>query len=226
MRFVVCHTCKYVVQVGGDQQEVLSLLSSMESYPCITPLCRGRMVSIAMSKIPSGYTMREVPVRGFFRAIHGFGSGTGDPASLKRLKELLLTQRVVDIHAEPVGQPERVILRELVLENGTRLHFEASAKGACVYYIEEPGPSCVEVVENELAAAAATEGCDSNREEARRAPQAEPVPVTGSEGVSGPARTSELPDSERMSAVSEAGGVPTGVVPGRTPTGADSNVRV
>jgi hypothetical protein len=183
------------------------------------------MVAVAMTKIAPGYTVHEIPVRGFFRSINGFGPGTGDPASLKRLKELLLSQRVVDLVAEPVGQPERVILKELILESGTRLHFETSARGACVYYIEEPGPSCVEVVEHELANATA-ESSNPNREEAGRAPQAEPVDGESTEGVADDHRAAELPDSERVSAVSEASGVPAGSVPGHTQPSADSNVRM
>jgi len=226
VRFVVCHTCKHVVQVGGDPEEVATLLGSKDSYPCITPLCRGRMQGIAMTKAPQGYVVEEVPVRGFFRAIHGFGPGTGDPASLKRLKELLLTQRVVDLSAESVGQPERVILRELVLENGTRLHFETSARGACVYYIEEPGPSCMEVVENELAAAAASESCNTNREEVGRAPQAESLGSESPQRNPNQSRASELSESECVSSVSETGGVPAGSNAGCAQPGADPNVRV
>lgn len=225
MRFVACHTCKCAVQVGGDLEEIQHLLGSMESFPCITPLCRGRMVTIPPARIPRSYSLQEVPIRGFFRAINGFGPGVGDPASLKRFRELMLSQRVVDVVAEPIGQPERVIVRELVLESGIRLHFETSAKGACVYYIEEPGPSCVEVVEHELAAAA-SEGADSNREEVGRAPQAGPDRGPAAEGSDDKSRASELPDSERVSSVPETGGVRTGVVSGCTQPGADSDVRV
>lgn len=229
MRFVVCHTCQHVVQIGGDLQEVSGLLAGMESFACITPLCRGRMVAVIPSQIPMNYTRSEIPIRGFYRAIHGFGPGIGDPASLKRLRELLLTLRVVDMRAEPVGQPERVILRELILENGTRLHFETSARGACVYYIEEPGPSCVEVVENELSASAVTEVGNSNREEAGRATEDQPEnrvrEVSG--GVfSEPTGTPELPDTRGVSFVSEAGFLSSSVVPRCPQSGADKNLRV
>lgn len=137
MRFVACQACETAVQVGGNPEEVAQLLGSQASFPCITPCCRGRMVAIPPVKIPQGYAYREVPLRGFFSAVHGVGSGEGAPASLKRLRELLLSQRVVDLLAEPVGQPERVVVREMILESGVHLHFEASARGACIYYIEE-----------------------------------------------------------------------------------------
>lgn len=225
MRFVICHTCKHVVQVGGNLEEIQNLLGSTENYPCITALCQGRMQAVAPARIPAGYQLQEVPIRGFFRAIHGFGPGNGDPASLKRFRELMLSQRVVDVVAEPIGQPERVIIRELVLESGIRLHFETSAKGACVYYIEEPGPSCVEVVEHELAAAA-SEGGDSNREEAGRAPQAGPDRGQTAKGPDDHSRASELPNSECVSSMPETGGVRIGVVSGCAPTGTDPNVRV
>lgn len=225
MRFVVCHTCKSAVQIGGEPQEVMGLLGATENFPCITPLCSGRMAATAPAKIPPGYSFNEVPIRGFFRAINGFGPGTGDPASFARLKELLLSQRVVEIRGEPIGTPQRVILRELVLEGGARLHFETSAKGACVYYIEEPGPSCVEVVENELAAAA-SEGHDPGREETGRAPQTEPVSGKSPEGPVDQPGAPELPNSERLPPVPEAGDVPAGVVPGYPDFGTDPRVRM
>jgi hypothetical protein len=229
VRFVVCHTCKNVVQIGGDPLEVSDLLGISESFACVTPLCRGRMTPVIPSQIPMNYVRSEIPIRGFYRAIYGFGSGVGDPASLKRLRELLLTQRVVDLRAEPVGQPERVILRELVLENGTRLHFETSARGACVYYIEEPGPTCVEVVENELSADAVTESGNSYREEARRATEAQlegGVREGNRSVICSPTGAPELPDTGSLSLVSEAGLLPSSVISGRTQPSVDSDLRM
>jgi len=216
VRVVICHSCKRIVQVGGDLEEVSQLLGAQESFPCITALCSGRMLSGNYAEY--GYPISEVPLRGFYRAINGFGTGTGDPASLKRLREVLLTKRVVDLKAESVGQPERVIIRELVLEDGTRLHFETSAKGACIYYIEERGPSCVEVVENELVAETNAEGRDADREEGGRAAEADPradevpVDVAGSTDVA----AAEQPDS---------GGVPSVPTSDRVPESGDTGDR-
>jgi len=226
VRFVACHTCRHAVQVGGDELEIASLLNEATSFPCITPLCRGRMQAVAPAKIP-GYPVLDIPVRNFFRAVHGFGLGIGDPASLKRLRELLLSQRVVDLRAEPIGQPERVILRELILESGVRLHFETSAHGACVYYIEEPGLSCVEVVENDFFANSASESGDTNREEVGRAPQTDlesSLREVSDRGVSDPARASELPDTRGVSFVPEAGFLSSGSVSGCAEPGIDKDM--
>ena len=180
MRFVVCHDCQRGVQIGGPPEEVASLISTQNNFPCITPLCTGRMKHCRTIDIPPEYSLEEIPVQGFFRAIHGFGSGVGAPASYRKARELLLTKKVVDLVAEPTGQPERVIVRQLVLEDGTRMHFEASAKGACLYYIEERGPTCREVVERELSSSPNPESAHSNGEEGRRAAVQQPVP--GHEG--------------------------------------------
>lgn len=193
MRVVVCHSCKTIVHIGGDLEEIQSLLLSCQSFECITPGCSGVMLSSPPAKAGEDYTIDEIPVRGFYRAIHGFGPGKGDPASLDRLKELLLAKRVVDLVAFPVGQPERVIVKEMVLEDGTRLHFETSARGACIYYIEEVGPSCLEVVENELASESNLEGSNSNREETGRASEADASDSSEAGRVTG---TTDAPATE------------------------------
>jgi len=179
VRFVVCHTCRQTVQVGGPPEEVAHLIQDQKNFPCITPLCGGRMEECRALDLPPDYERREIPIQGFFRAIHGFGSGEGAPASFQRARDLLLTQKIVELVGEPVGQPERVIIRQLVLDNGTKLHFEASARGACLYYIEERGPSCREVVEHELSLSPNPASGDSNREEAGRALERRPEASSG-----------------------------------------------
>jgi hypothetical protein len=174
------------------------------------------MVSRPASQELSGFTVSEIPIRAFFRAINGFGRGEGDPASLERLQELLTSQKIVGVKANAVGQPERVIIREMILENGTRLHFEASARGACIYYIEEPGPSCVEVVENVLD----SQSSDPDREEAGRDPEAAPRDVEAAE-VS--ADSSNHPSTEQSSAGGMSGLQPADHVRGSNHPGDGSN---
>lgn len=210
MRLVICDICKRVIQIGGDHEEITYLLGNQDSYPCVTPLCRGRMTRTQPYAVPSGYRVSTLPINAFFRAIHGFGPGKGDPASLKRLRELMLSEKIVDLVAEPIGQPERVILRTIVLKNGTRIHLETSAKGACVYYIEEPSPSCLEVVENDISADTDLEGCDPDREKTRRATQAESedsLRQASNSVVGDSAGAAELSNSRGMPSLPEAGGV-------------------
>ena len=174
---VYCDICMAYYVVGGQREEIEQLLNLpewKESFPCITPLCGGRLIRAKglAGRPVTHYQGGEIPVRNFYRAALGFGTGLGAPASLERLRKILLEQNIVQVVAEPVGQPERVILKCLVMDNGTRLHLDASSRGACVYYIEEPGKSCLEVVEDEIRAGAAAEGSPENREEAGRAPEA------------------------------------------------------
>lgn len=215
MRIVSCHTCQKSYQIGGNIEEVTALLGPAGlMYQCITPLCGGRM---EMHKAASSvYPMIEVPVREFYRAIHGFG-WNGNPASAQKFREVLLNKKIVDMTVEPVGQPERVIVRQLVLEDGTRMHFESSGRGACCYYIEEPGgPTCTEVVENELRNSRDTQAADGsssqNREEGGRGAQVADETATsyglrrypGASTTPGP---HELPNPGRVPPVSETGDV-------------------
>jgi len=169
MRFARCDSCRVQVQIGGEPAEIDGLLKQERVLSCITPFCSAVMK--ASDHLVLGYHTVEMPFTNFFRAIHGFGSGAGVPAAFKRAEELLLTQKIIQVVGEPVGQPERVLLRQLVLESGIRLHFESSARGACLYYIEEPGPTCREVVEHELSLSPNSEGAGEDRKEAGRGPE-------------------------------------------------------
>ena len=214
MKIVYCSACKNAYQVGGEAEEVKSLLGSTENFPCITPLCSGRLnIWHPRDGLPPDHKVHEVPVRSFFRAIHGFGLSKGAPASFERAQELLLKKRIVQVKGEPVGQPERVILRELVLEDGTRLHFEASSRGACLYFIEEVGPSCVEVFDETTSddGQGSGAGTAKNREEGGRALEAltDARISSGSGGVSNDAAP-ERPEPRSVSAVPEASGLHTG----------------
>ena len=207
MRFVACTSCKTLLQIGGDVLDIEALLHSETNFPCVTPLCRGRMVTPdSLSQDWSGYHRSEMPIQSFFRAINGLGSGVGAPASLKRAKGLLLSKRIVDVVGEPSGQPERMILRQLVLEDGTRLHFDTSAKGACLYYIEERGPSCMEVVDHEFSLSPNPEGACPPREEAGRASGGEPGAHEQSNSADHPGPTGQC--QSNLPVVPKTGDVP------------------
>lgn len=153
MNTLICDSCSHIYHVGGEPQEVRALLRQAQ-YPCVTPECSGILhVSSCVSAIRERYKVIHVPLRGFFRAVHGFGPVSGAPAALDAVVETLLTDKVSRVEAIPVGDPERVILRELIFESGIRMHFDSSARGACIYYLEKPGKTCVEEVEDDLSAA-------------------------------------------------------------------------
>ena len=205
MRFYACTQCRHVYQVGGKLEEIRSLIHDATEFLCITNLCQGMMRQVQVP--PPGFNAIEVPLPSFFRAINGFGLAKGDPASAKKFIEVITTKRIVKAMVEPVGQPERVIVRQLVCEDGTRLHFDTSAKGACCYFIEEPGPSCVEAFNGQLAedAETAARAGDPSREETGRAPETGSV---ASQQRSSPkptadAATSEQPRADGLPIVSE-----------------------
>lgn len=215
MKAVMCKGCKKVYHVIGDPVEIKYLLDSSEwggSYPCITPLCRSRMEPCKLT-LPCN---EVVGIKDFYRAIYGFGRANHAPATFTRSKELLTTKKIVSVVGGPVGSPERTLIRELVLEDGTRLHFDSSALGACLYYIEEHGPSCMEVVENEIHSDPAAQGVAESREEVGRAHKTESRHDSAAEQQSsasdGP--TSEPSQPGCMSDVHEASDLPTSTTSG------------
>lgn len=212
LRIYTCPLCKRSFQVGGEVMEMNSILSSLEEWPpCPTELCNGRLKATKFP--PKDTELVEIPVQGFFRAVNGMGPPLGAPAESKRFVELLKTKKIVEVHMTPVGQPERVILHRLVLEDGTRLHFDSSGRGACCFYIEGPGPSCTEVVSDQLDSEAASESSSADREEAGRdseTPDPDNVDGVDSAGSSAvhPGGASELPGAG-VSPMQAAGRVPT-----------------
>ena len=213
-RVYFCQQCRHAWQLLGEREEVASMMKLMDSealtFPCITPLCESRLSQLTF--VPPHTTLIELPVRAFYRAIHGFGTGEGDPASLKEFVDLITGGTIVTVKAIPIGQPERVILHQLVLEDGTRLHFDSSARGACCFYIEKPSKSCVEVVEDELHSdldAASVQSLDPHREEAGRGDAraegiAEPEPGARSDADA----TNERPRTEPVRTVPKDSDVP------------------
>lgn len=170
MRVVSCSKCGIAYQLGGDPDEIKHLISTLpENLPCTTPLCEGRMVF--HKRVPPWSHVVSIPMSTFYRAAQGFGGARGDPAVFDRAATLLKSKRIVEVHGRSAGHPERAILKTLVLEDGTRLHLDSSNLGACLYYIEEATPTCVEVFENELSAISEqehSEECLEDREEAGR----------------------------------------------------------
>lgn len=160
MRWFICNSCGKGYHVHGALLEMNSLMPDWKSgYPCITPLCRGRLQGTA----PQSHSIRfkEVPLLDFYRAVKGFG--LCNAANLKKTTKLLTEKRIVAVEGESIGTPERTIIRCLVLEDGTRLHFDASSKGACLYYIEE--------TRDDSDSEGAPEGSSEDREEAGRGTQ-------------------------------------------------------
>ena len=171
MRWFFCSSCGRGYNVCGERDEGSRLLSGCESgVPCITPLCRGRLQN-TVPQSHAGVRFEVVSLHDFYRAFKGFGISSTAPASLERATKLLLGRRVVAVEGEPIGAPERSIIHCMTLDDGTRLHFDTSAKGACLYYIEEPV--------HELPSAADPEGRGEVGEEAGRSAQTLPEVIEG-----------------------------------------------
>lgn len=201
MRFYACEICLTCYQVAGEVDELTSLWSVIEQQGvihCPTQRCSGHLVRLRGPVTGSKFRRRDIPLPTFFRAVNGFGSPDGSAASAKRFRKLITSKRVTEVVADPVGQPERVILKRLVLEGGTVLHFDTSSRGACCYYIEEPGPSCLEVLENEFS----SESLDSNREKAGRVVEAcDPHGPTAGDGCTSEAAAVERAKSGGVSSL-------------------------
>lgn len=172
MIFTRCMACKKIYQVTGQMKVIKWLLTDhpewKHNFPCVVPGCQGRS-SIIHPREVDGHAV-EVGIYAYYRALHGFGEPTGVPAAALLVRELLLSQRIVTAIVEPVGDPERTIVKALILEDGTRLHFAPSGHGACVYYVEK-----VPNAEND-SVPAQTDSHDNaeNRVEGGRAPEETP----------------------------------------------------
>jgi len=166
-----CQSCKQVYVISGDAKEISSLLHQ-SSYPCVTPHCRGRLFRVKKKFHHLVEGTHSVPIKSFYRAVNGFGLYEGDPASYADVQKILVGSKVASVKGYDVGQPERTIIQEITLEDGTTLHLDSSVRGACIYFIEKGTPSCLEVFDRERA-----EDVDGfsgeDREEAGRAPEAE-----------------------------------------------------
>jgi hypothetical protein len=215
---VFCPTCKHAYEVTGERGELEGMLAGPDgsmpgAFRCVTPLCSGMMqrdVPLKALENVEGSGVQVLPADVFFRGIHGFGIN-GAPAEVADVKKVLLTGKIAEVHARDVGQPERTIIERIVMEDGTRLHFASSNRGACVYYVERRGPSCVEVIDGleqsgRSSGPQAGEGSAEDREEGGRAGEDE-APGGGEPHQHG---ATELPDPG-VSAVSAAGRVPEAV---------------
>jgi hypothetical protein len=199
----LCATCRQAYVISGNAEDIRSLLESPEwqgTFPCVTPHCRGQLKRVKKKFRHLVKGAHSVPLNSFYRAINGFGLYEGNPSSLKDTIKALVGSKVVSVKGFDVGQPERTIIKEIGLEDGTKLHLDSSSRGACVYFIEKGTPSCLEVFEREL-----NEGDDGlaaeDREEAGRAPEAE-------DGVLSSPEPGDDPPNERygaeLSSVQEA----------------------
>lgn len=162
-----CAICNNAYVVSGLKEETTRLLECKEEFSCITPFCSGLLKRVNWPLV--GDKVTTLPLNQFFRAVNGFGLAKGDPASASKVRDLLVTKRISSVVVEPVGDPERTIIKYVVLEDGTRLHFTASSKGACVYYVEEQGPTCTEVFDARNAVERGPESSFENRKEVGRA---------------------------------------------------------
>jgi hypothetical protein len=160
-----CFLCQTAYHVAGEVQEVDRLLDTpewKESLPCATPRCLGRAARVTLAWLVTNKDKvrksEDIPLQTYYRAINGFGRPDQMPADLPAVKLKLTTKKVVRVDGYSVGDPERTIVRNLVMDDGTILHFASSTHGACVFAISEPGPTCLEVFDDQLAEATSHPG--------------------------------------------------------------------
>jgi len=158
-----CFLCQSAYHITGEHEEVHRLLDTpewKESLPCATTRCLGRAARVTLDWVVANQdkvrSTEEIPLQTYYRVINGFGRPDQVPADLPAVKSELVSKRVVSIDGYSVGDPARTILRKLVMDDGTMLHFASSTHGACVFAISEPGPTCVEVFDDQLVEEAAS----------------------------------------------------------------------
>jgi hypothetical protein len=160
MMIAYCFLCQTAYQIGGDPLEVDRLLDTpewKESLPCATDRCLGRAARVSLDWVTANTDkvrkVEGIPLDVYYRAINGFGRPDQSPADLPAVKLELITKKIASVVGYSVGDPERTILNKLVMEDGTMLHFASSTHGACIFAISKPGPTCVEVFDDQLAEA-------------------------------------------------------------------------
>jgi hypothetical protein len=172
-----------------------------EGFPCPVPMCGGRMMKADPSAFRAQVPSIVMKAPEFYRRI----SGQGEAAYI-RVHNLLLTKRIVAVDGEPVGEPERTVIKCLTLEDGTKLHFGISRYGACAYKLEEP----FDATETD------PEGNDSDRKEAGRVVETfDNSKGRGSKYSLSVADSAESAGAGAVSVVPTAGGVPRSDVEGR-----------
>lgn len=154
-----CFLCQMAYQVTGESREVEMLLDAPEweeSFPCATPRCHGRTARVSMEWLGVNTArvkkIEAISLHTYYRAINGFGRPDINLANLPAVKSELVTKKISIVDGYSTGNPPHTILKKLVMEDGTMLHFAASAHGACIYAIDQPGPTCVEVLDDQLEA--------------------------------------------------------------------------
>jgi len=136
-----CPSCRKAYQIIAESVEdnAIGLLGENQSFSCITDLCRGRLAIVDKKEHERVFVVADVIIpidsKEFYRAAMG---GNRSAITLQQVEDLLVGGSIVSIKGYETGMPTRVIIEEVVLENGARLHFSSSTKGACLFKIEEP----------------------------------------------------------------------------------------
>jgi hypothetical protein len=106
-----------------------------DKYPC--PMCSERM-AISTKCLEQNPKMYDLTPQEAFAAFSGAGMPSEQECSATRVRELLLTKRVVDVSARHIRGTNRSTLDRIELEDGIVLHLASSTHGACVYRIQVP----------------------------------------------------------------------------------------
>lgn len=144
--YTFCDTCFQAVEVIGDMQQALALFGPSGKwpngeFPCIGEGCPGpaKRVSKAQVKavvlnesISSIIRRKTLEPHEYYRALLGFGMPDQVEVTTESLEAFLKGYKVVEVIGLETDN-RRFYLHQLVLENGVRIHFAASALGALVY---------------------------------------------------------------------------------------------
>lgn len=145
MMVVACAACGLVVRVLGDPNEVGPLVGSAsefwpDRYEC--PECGARARATLESEVDpcllAGRRARDLTAQEALAAFHGLGLPDEQMCDVQSVVKLLREQRIRRVVADDISGLARCYLRELELDDGTRLYLGAGAGGALVYRMTRP----------------------------------------------------------------------------------------
>lgn len=101
-----------------------------ERFKCWAPKCRF-YIKRDDSLLPSGITQALA----LYQAISGLGTGSEKKCGPDDVRKMVLGKKVVAVVVEQAASRDRSLITSLTFEDGKKLHFAASTRGATIYRV-------------------------------------------------------------------------------------------
>jgi hypothetical protein len=154
---LACLECRLALRTSSEKHDEVNFLIGMYSewypdrYPCPRSECKGKMTltdAIAADELEY-LEMHDVTPQEAFQALQGMGLPSEKACTVEGVRAAF-AQRVIELDVAPVPGTQRVLLRSLKVEDGTRLFVASSPFGAVVYRIAPPRSVTREVLSENL----------------------------------------------------------------------------